>query len=58
MDNEVRSGELFVSIRKKRTKNSICCDYGTEHSKDSLKQTRPDQTISGTLARKFQAFPV
>jgi hypothetical protein len=42
MDNEVKTGELSVSL-KKRTKNSSCCDYGTGRSKDTLQQTRPDQ---------------
>jgi hypothetical protein len=57
MDNEVKTGELSVSL-KTRLKNGSYCDYGKENSKDILKQIRPDQNSSGTLARKFQAIQV
>jgi hypothetical protein len=41
MENEVKTGELFVSLEK-RPKISSCCDYGRESN--SLQQKKPDQT--------------
>jgi hypothetical protein len=42
MEDEVKTGELFVFLEK-RPKNNICCDSVTERIKDTLQQTRPAQ---------------
>jgi hypothetical protein len=57
MDNEVITGELSVSL-KTRPRNGSYCDYVTEISKHTLKQTRPNRNSSGTQAGKFQASQV
>jgi len=57
MDNEVKTGELSVSL-KTRPRNGSYCDYVTESSQHSLKRTRPNRNSAGTQAGKFQAIQV